>query len=743
MRRSERVCAWLLLIGLGGASLPLQAQEPSAQSLAGQAAATASWPHTIVRDGASVTIYQPQAISWPERKTLTAHAALSITRPGPAKALLGTIELTLDTSTDKDKGIVNLSHPHLLSTHFPALDTAQAGALEEESRAALAQMTVRQVPLASVLLSLKQLPVESVKVNNEPPVIFYADHPTSLVVFDGAPVLVPAGTSGLKYAVNTNWGVFTDQGAFYLLDNGLWLRSAKVGGPYTPVAQLPAGFAALKKDKNFQGIAHYIPAKPPNPKDPVPDVLVSQKPAEIIITAGPASLREVAGTGLQRVVNTPNALFSPSCAEPVLRAALGSLVRGQGVHRSVAVATDKLPADFALIPPGGPDGPILASVPGTIAAQEAVLRAQIPSTAGFKRSAATLTVAYSRAPEFVPITGTTLHYAVNTNVYVLKVASIYYACEGGAWFSAGSPAGPWVLAETVPADVYAIPASSPLYPVTYVHVYAVTPTVITYGYTAGYMMGYVSYGVLVYGTGYYYPPVIVCRTGPDLLSLSVHVRRGCLVQPGQWRLGAWRHDLRALRCRLRRRLLQPEQRGVGARGGRLWSERRRRCLVGLQPEHWQLCPGERLLEQRQRHGTRQLLQRTHRCIRVDDAERESVQPLGLEHLLRRESDGEHAKRCQRQWPRRQLQFHDRCQGCRLPECQHRRQWRGGQDPGRRCVRRSRWQRLQAHRRWLVQVFQRWLEPGDPAGKPPGSSKRQRHHGRGDAPDAWQRYRRGH
>ena len=44
---------------------------------------------------------------------------------------------------------------------------------------------------------------------------------------------------------------------------------------------------------------------------------------------------------------------------------------------------------------------------------------------------------------------------------------------------------------------------------TYVQVYAATPTTITYGYTAGYMMGYVSAGVLVYGTGFYYPPVIV------------------------------------------------------------------------------------------------------------------------------------------------------------------------------------------------------------------------------------------
>jgi hypothetical protein len=39
-------------------------------------------------------------------------------------------------------------------------------------------------------------------------------------------------------------------------------------------------------------------------------------------------------------------------------------------------------------------------------------------------------------------------------------------------------------------------------------VYESTPTTVTYGYTSGYNMSYVSGGVIVYGTGYYYPPYI-------------------------------------------------------------------------------------------------------------------------------------------------------------------------------------------------------------------------------------------
>jgi hypothetical protein len=92
---------------------------------------------------------------------------------------------------------------------------------------------------------------------------------------------------------------------------------------------------------------------------------------------------------------------------------------------------------------------------------------------------------------------------------VLKIGTGFYVCESGAWFVGATPNGPWLLADSVPRVIYTIPPSSPLYTVTYVQVYAVTPTAVTYGYTAGYTLAYVSYGVLVYGTGYYYPPIIL------------------------------------------------------------------------------------------------------------------------------------------------------------------------------------------------------------------------------------------
>ncbi len=505
----------LLLIAAATPVGPVVAQQPpSSESLAARTTAAASWPHTTERDGAKVTVYQPQAVAWPERRSLTARAAIAIVRPGQTKPLLGTIELTLTTRVDEAAAVVYLSDPVLLATHFPSLETEQAGALEAKIRGAISQIDTKEVPLASVLLSLKQLPVPSVAVSNDPPLIFYADRLASLVVFDGEPVLTPTGAPGLSFAVNTNWDVFTDHDTWYLLNNGFWYSAPQSTGPYTPVTHLPAEFNALPKTANFHNVNQHVPAKLPTSKDPVPKIFVSTKPAAIIVSDGAPNFKPVAGTGLQRVTNTPSILFFyPSSGQFYVQLS-GRWFSSGGLNGPWQFATDKLPPDFSLISPSDPDAAVLASVPGTVAAQEASLKAQIPTTATLNRSTAKLTVVYSGAPHFIALTGTSMQYAVNTNSYVLQIGTAFYACEGGAWFVAATPSGPWLLADSIPTVIRTIPPTSPLYNVTYVQVYAVTPVAVTYGFTAGYTLGYVSYGVLVYGTGYYYPPVIIAGPVP-------------------------------------------------------------------------------------------------------------------------------------------------------------------------------------------------------------------------------------
>jgi len=498
--RLPRVCTVVLIL--------LVALGRFAPAIA-QSAAPTPWPHTITKGNASVTVYQPQAISWTDQKTLTARVALAITPAGAKAPILGTIEVALATRTDATSRIVNLSDPSLVASHFPSLSTDQASSLEQKIRAALPDMQIHEVPLDSVLLSLKQTPVSSVELNNDPPTIFYSDRPASLVVFDGDPVLAPAGKTGLSFAVNTNWEVFVDHGTWYLLNNGLWLSAPASAGPYTPVTRLPAVFSTLPNDANFADARKHVPARPLPAGSHVPAIFVSTKPAEIIVTVGPPKFEPVPGTSLQRATNAANALFFDPAQELFYVLFSGRWFSAANLNGPWSFATDKLPPEFAMIPSTGPAAAVLASVPGTVPAQEAVLRASIPTTATLKRSSATLTVVYAGPPKFAPIPGTTIQYAVNTADQVLKIGDRYYACYQGAWFVSSAPTGPWVLADSVPTEVRTIPPSSPLYNVTYVQVYGATPTTVTYGYSAGYLMGFVTAGVLVYGTGYYYPPVVL------------------------------------------------------------------------------------------------------------------------------------------------------------------------------------------------------------------------------------------
>jgi hypothetical protein len=485
------------------------APAPNAQAPNAQAPAPAGWPHTLTVNGATAVVYQPQAIDWPDHATLTTREAVAITPRGEKSPVLGTTEISFSTQTDAATGDVVLSNPQLLASHFPTLDTAQAARIEQQIKTALPNIHPAPVALQSVLLSLKQgAQPETAAINNDPPVILYSAKPASLVVFDGAPVLAPAGKSGLSFAVNTNWDVFTDDTDWYLLNNGSWMVANAYTGPYQPVSRLPPAFSAIPTDANFAAARKAIPPAPAK-SGAVPAILVSTKPAEIVVTAGPPQFAPVAGTGLQSVKNTNSTLFFQTSSGQYFLLISGRWFSAPGLDGPWIFASNDLPPDFSLIPPEDPQAEVLASVPGTSQAQLAALQAQVPRQATLKKDQAKLTVVYAGPPQFKPIPGTPLMYAVNTSFQVIEVSGKYYACYQGAWFEGPSPNGPWILATGVPQVIYTIPPTSPMYNVTYVKIYGVTPVAVTYGYTAGYTMGFVTAGVVVYGTGYYYPPVVI------------------------------------------------------------------------------------------------------------------------------------------------------------------------------------------------------------------------------------------
>jgi len=153
---------------------------------------------------------------------------------------------------------------------------------------------------------------------------------------------------------------------------------------------------------------------------------------------------------------------------------------------------------------------VLVSIPGTEQAKEAVIANEIPQTATINRSEAKLDVAYDGTPQFKPIAGTNMEYATNTSFEVIH-AGRYYAVHDGVWFVADAPTGVWIVADYIPAEIYSIPPSSPLYHDRFVYVYGSTADYVYCGYTPGYLGAFAWDGVVVFGTGWWYPGWI----GPD------------------------------------------------------------------------------------------------------------------------------------------------------------------------------------------------------------------------------------
>src|SRR6185295_14642844 len=169
--------------------------------------------------------------------------------------------------------------------------------------------------------------------------------------------------------------------------------------------------------------------------------------------------------------NTESDVFRLGSSGPIYYLVSGRWFTATDVKGPWTFATLNLPEDFRKISLEHPRSRVLASVPGTPQATEAVLLSQVPQTARVKRRELKAPdVDYQGAPQFDPIPPTTVARAVNTDKDIIKVGDLYYMCFQGVWFIARSATGPWEVTGSVPKEIYEIPASSPAHHVTYVTV---------------------------------------------------------------------------------------------------------------------------------------------------------------------------------------------------------------------------------------------------------------------------------
>ncbi len=493
---------------------PGAAPKAAKQTGAGPPAQDPGWPRQIEKNGTTLVYYQPQIDEWKDYKELFFRVAFSI-KPKAGKEALGVASLQAGTMVDTNNHTAYIRDIQVQSVRFPSLDAQTAKQMEQTFR--------EMVPSGGEPISTDRLMADlekgktegkPVEVKTDPPQIFYSTKPAILLIVDGKPVLAPVDKTKLQFVVNTNWNIIFDKSkkAYYLAHQKGWLTAKDVKGPWTPTQELPKDMEKLPADEMWADVKKLVPAPPPS--GAVPQVFFSDKPAELILTKGAPVYSKIPGTRLLYVSNTENDVFLDDTNKQFYVLLSGRWFRSQSAEGPWTYAGNDLPPDFAKIPPDSKKAAVLASVPGTIQAADAVMLAQIPSTAVINKAEAEkkVKVAYDGTPEFKPIENTSLQYATNTQDKVIKVGDLYYLCFDGVWFMSKDPNGPWKTADSVPKEIYTIPPSSPVYNVTYVTQGNATSDTVESSTAAGYfgmfVIGMTAGLCIGYGTGYYYPPYV-------------------------------------------------------------------------------------------------------------------------------------------------------------------------------------------------------------------------------------------
>jgi len=507
------------LTGLLAAQIPLppppQGATPVklAQAPAPPQPVDGGWPRAYETPGGGrILLYQPQVASWEDQQRLTAYAAVSCLAQGADKPALGTIKIETKTKVSTTERLVNFTPLKITEANFSTLPKERIREITDEITKAIPEED-KIIALDRVIayVDLSQIVPKNMEgLKADPPTIFFSQHPAVLVNFDGQPIWSPIEGNDLKFAVNTNWDLFqhTPTYTYYLRNRETWLKSSSLTGRWEPAGQLPESFKKLPADDNWKEVRASLPGKHLSAAQ-TPTVFVSFQPAELILLQGEPDYVPVRDSDLLWVRNTESDVFRLKKDGPIYYLVTGRWFSAMQFTGPWIFTTPNLPKDFKKIPLEHARSRVLASVPGTPQAAEAVLLAQIPQTARInKKELKAPQVVYQGDPQFEPIEQTTVERAVNTDKDIIKVGDLYYMCYQGVWFMARSATGPWEVTSSVPKEIYAIPASSPSHHVTYVIVEqdeenADWETAVA---VAGYTGTMVAWGCAVWGSGWYYPP---------------------------------------------------------------------------------------------------------------------------------------------------------------------------------------------------------------------------------------------
>ncbi len=468
-----------------------------------------NWPKLIQNEQGSLIVHQPRIDSL-NGNDIRGQAAVAVAIADEDDPTFGSVWFRAEASIDESAGSAFVDNVVIEDMSFPdegSRDLAER-IITKAITGTQARVSLNQLNSSMRLAELQDRISDASSVRTDPPDIYVETQPTLLVLTEGEPRLVQEASGGLMRVVNTPFDLFLhpQTSTYYVRTGENWFEAETLSGVWTPSLNPPQAITSLPQRLTEQAAPEGAPAIE---LASISNVIVSTVPAAMIQMDGQMELSPIAGTDLLFLRNSESDVFFNITNQTYYYLFAGrwfSSKRLESLATWGFVEPSELPTSFANIPQEVPQAQILASVPGTPESQQAVIEATVPQTAQVDRTQASIDVNYAGSPEFAPISGTSLQYAVNTSFSVIKGNGAYYACHDGVWFVSSSPNGPWTVATYVPDEIYNIPKTHPLHNVTYVYVYDHTPRYVYTGYLPGYTGSHIYRNTVFYGTGWgYYP----------------------------------------------------------------------------------------------------------------------------------------------------------------------------------------------------------------------------------------------
>ncbi len=506
-----RISAAMLALCIAAlAAAPSRAADDAAAAAA-KAALQSAWvyPQDVKCAGRRLTLHEPQVVSFdaPNFRISLRFPAM-LTDP-LGRSTYGMVEVAGAVHFDPSSRLVRLDALEAGKTAFPGAAEVDAKAAETGLADALPKSVTLRTELLTARAGAYSLPSTPPKLGGDIPAIVVRARPAVLVQVDGEPVMLDVETFPIQYLANSASDVFRDPKTdmWYLLLDGSWLQAKALAGPWKKSdGSMPSAMSQIPATHPRGHVRRYVGGTPefmkrgmvPAPKE-LPEVIVTDKPSELMLLQGDPMFTWVPGLRLMSVANTESDLFLHPKANLYYLLIAGrwfSSVELEGPW----TAAETLPEEFTRIPRDHIRGHVVWCVPGTPEASEACAHAAMEERATLSKYAKAELLVEGKEPVTAALDGD-VKMVTNTEDDCFVVDGVSYLSQRGTWYRSDDGLKGWKACAEIPESLRNLPAPVPGWHTTFCRPIGFEGDNATFALGAGWYGVFAWKGSPVYGTG--------------------------------------------------------------------------------------------------------------------------------------------------------------------------------------------------------------------------------------------------